>query len=73
MCVDFRQQVTSFQTIIKAQMVDSVEIYKYLGPLIDNKLCKKGQQYLFCLQKWSFLNLDRSLMALFFFFLHIFH
>lgn len=64
MSVDFRQQVTSF--IIKAQMVESVEKYKYPGPLINNKLCKKGQQHLFCLQKWSFLNLDRSLMTLLF-------
>lgn len=48
---------------------------KYLGSIIDKKLnfndntdmlCKKGQQYLFCLRKLSFFHVDRSLMTLFY-------
>ncbi len=37
-CIDFRQQLTPSQTIIKGQSVQSVERCKYLGTLIDNKL-----------------------------------
>lgn len=55
-------------------MVESVERYKYLGTLIDKKLsfndntdmmCKKGQQYLFCLRKLSLFHVGRTLMTIF--------
>lgn len=58
--VDFRRQPSSSPTITKGQVVESVERYKYLGTFIDmnlnfndntDMLCKKGQQYLYCLRK----------------------
>lgn len=65
----------SLSTILKSQKVKSVNTYKYLGTIIDSKLnfeancevvCKKEQQSLFCLRKQSSLNIDRTMMTLFY-------
>lgn len=58
MIIDFRKNRASNQeaTVLKGQIVECVDTYKYLGTVIDNKLnfeanceavCKKGRQRLF--------------------------
>ncbi len=59
--IDFRSSPSSPQTTsVKGQMVEWASSYKYLGLIIDNKLCfdthveavrKKSQQRLHCLQR----------------------
>lgn len=53
--IDLRQLPTSSQITIKAQVVEYVERYKFLGTRVDKKLsfkcntdmrCRNGQQYL---------------------------
>lgn len=76
MCIDFRQKVTNTdKTSIYGQEIEMVSEYKYLGSIIDDKLCfdsntsslcKKGQQRLYCLRKLAKFNVDKSLMSLFY-------
>lgn len=49
--------------------------YQYLGTIIDSKLnfeencaavCKKGHQWLHCLRKLAFFNIDKTIMTLFY-------
>jgi len=75
MQIDFRRESSNPQsTIINGKTVEFVETYKYLGSFIGNKLnfnantemlCKRGQQRLFCLCKFSKFRLDKTLMTLF--------
>lgn len=76
MHIDFRRNQSDIKrTTIKDQEVEVVESYKYLGCVIDNKLncnvnvekiCKRGQQSLYCLRRLSKFNVERSLMTLFY-------
>ncbi len=76
MHIDFRcNQSDIKRTTIKDQEVEVVESYKYLGCVIDNKLnfyvnvekmCKRGQQRLYCLRRLAKFNIDRSLRTLFY-------
>lgn len=58
--------------VFSMQMVEWASCYKYLGLVIDNKMhfdshvetvCKKGQQWLHCLQRLSTSNISRILMT----------
>lgn len=76
MVFDFRRKVHTHEvTLIKGQAVECVQSYKYLGTIIDSKLdfnlnceavCKRGHQRLSCLRKLSRLNIDRTIMILFY-------
>ncbi len=68
MRIDFRRNVTNTdKTSINGQEIEVVTEYKYLGSIIDDKLCfesntsllcKKGQQRLHCLRKLAKFNVD---------------
>lgn len=74
--IDFRKTSHStFSTLIKGSLVEMLECYKYLGTVIDKNLnhdlntsaiCKKGLQRLHCLHRLNTLNVDKTLMALFY-------
>ena len=50
MAIEFRKNANTLEpTIIKGQIIEQVQSYKYLGTIIDSKL--KGHQHLFCLRK----------------------
>ncbi len=76
MVIDFRSNPSSPQpTSVKGQMVEWASSYKYLGLIIDNKLCfdthveavcKKGQQRLHCLRRLSTFNISRTLMTMYY-------
>ena len=75
MCNDFRCNVfNQVRTSINGQEMEVFKEYKYLGSIIDDKLCfepntsllcKKGQQRLYCLRKLAKFNVDKTLMTLF--------
>ncbi len=78
MRIDFMRIVTNTdKTIysINGQEIEVVTEYKYLGSIIDGKLCfesntsllcKKGQQRLYCLRKLAKFNVDKTLLTLFY-------
>ncbi len=76
MRIDFRRNVTNTdKTSINGQEIEVVTEYKYLGSIIDDKLCfesntsllcKKGQQRLYCLRKLAKFNVDKTLLTLFY-------
>ncbi len=78
MRIDFMRIVTNTdKTIysINGQEIEFVTEYKYLGSIIDGKLCfesntsllcKKGQQRLYCLRKLAKFNVDKTLLTLFY-------
>jgi len=76
MVIDFRKS-TSFPppTIMKGADVEMVDSYKYLGVVLDNKLCfqshvnvtsKKVQQRLFFLRKMRTFHVSSEMMTLFY-------
>ncbi len=74
MRIDFRRNITD-KTSINGQEIEVVTEYKYLGSIIDDKLCfksntsllcKKGQQRLYCLRKLAKYNVDKTLLTLFY-------
>ncbi len=76
MRIDFRRNVTNTdKTSINGQEIEVATEYKYLGSIIDGKLCfesntsllcKKGQQRLYCLRKLAKFNVDKTLLTLFY-------
>ena len=74
MAIDFGENAkTPEPVLIKGQVTEQVQSYKYLGTIIDSALnfkesCKavsrKGHQRLFCLRKLS--HIDRTTMTLFY-------
>ncbi len=78
MIIDFnprRKSTHDKQTSINGVCIESVEQYKYLGTVLDNKLsfspntevlCKRGQQRLYCLRKLRSFNVGKTLMCMFY-------
>ena len=76
MIIDFRKHASPADvTTIKTQPVQYVDLYKYLGTIIDFKLnfeenciavCKKGHQRLHSLRKLFFFHVDKTIMTLFY-------
>ena len=76
MCINFRRNVINkVKTCINGQEIEVVKEYKYLGSIVDYKLCfeqntsllcKKGQQRLYCHRKLAKFNVDKTLMTLFY-------
>lgn len=77
MCIDLQcnQAVLVPCTIIDNHSIKLVESYKYLGTITDNKLhfaentdrlCKMIQQRIYCLRKLAKLNIDRTLITVFY-------
>ncbi len=74
--IDFRRNVTNTdKTSINGLEIEVVTEYKYLGSIIDDKLCfesntsllcKKGQQRLYCLRKLAKFNVEKTLLTLFY-------
>ena len=72
--IDFRRNVINkVKTSMIGQEIEVVKEQKYLGSIIDDKLCfeqntsllfKKGQQRLYCLRKLAKFNVDKTLMTL---------
>ena len=76
MVVDFRKSPPSPKlTDIKGEKLELVDSYKYLGVIVDNKLCfepqadaisKKVQQRLFFLRKMNSFNVCTKMMTIFY-------
>ena len=76
MVIDFRKQTKVPDLIvIKEKDVDRVEIFKYLGIVLDNKLTwkqntdsivKKTKPRLYCLRKLRTFNVHNTLLQLFY-------
>ncbi len=61
--------------VLPPSSIFCTQMYKYLGSIIDDKLCfesntsllcKKGQQRLYCLRKLVKFNVDKTLLTLFY-------
>ena len=73
MKVDFRRNVPATAPIlISGEAVETVNAYKYLGTILDDKrtfdentdsICKKANQRLFFLRSF---NVDRSILKMFY-------
>ena len=77
MAIDFRTKTShsTFPTIIKGSLVEMFECYKYLGTVVDKNLnhdlntsaiCKKVLQRLCFWHRLNTLNVDKTLMVLFY-------
>lgn len=76
MTIDLRTHTSTYDTdIIKDQVVDCVESYRYLGTVNDSKLtfektckavCQKGPQRLVCLRPQSCFQMDKTTRTLFY-------
>uniref|UniRef100_A0A8C1VBX2 VLIG-type G domain-containing protein n=1 Tax=Cyprinus carpio TaxID=7962 RepID=A0A8C1VBX2_CYPCA len=76
MVIDFRRTPPPpTVTVIKGTDIELVETYKYLGVILDNKLCfeplvdavsKKIQQRLYFLRKMNTFNVSSEMMTLFY-------
>ena len=74
--IDFRKQCPPLPpTTIDGQLVETVEEYKYLGTIIDNKLCfnsqtdavcAKAHQRLYFYRKLRNFNIDPTFMRMFY-------
>lgn len=75
--IDFRKQSPSLPlTIINGQPIEIVKEYKYLGTIIDSKLCfeshtdavcAKAQQRMYFYRRLRNFNIDHTLMRMFYF------
>lgn len=76
MNIDFRKSsYSSSPAVVKAADIGIVESYKYLGVVLDHKLCfeshadattKKVQQRLFLLRKMRSFNVSSEMLSLFY-------
>ena len=76
MCIDFTKYPSSqSDTVIHDNKVEVVDEYKYLGTTTDNRFklnrhCsvtyKKCQQRLYCLRKRRSLNIDSTILSIFY-------
>lgn len=76
MAIDFRKNAkTPEPVMIKGQLMEQVQSYKYLGTIIDCTLNfkenfkavnRKGHQRLFCLRKLARFHIDKTIMTLFY-------
>lgn len=76
MCIDFRRNPTVISPVVMDnQPVELVQQYKYLGTVIDNKMCfesqvdavcKKAHQHMHFLRKLRSFNVDTVFMEMFY-------